>query len=579
MPTSFTTVTDGQLSDADQLNQYGPPINALEVLLGNLSAPELSYLLGVTSAIQAQLDAKAALSHTHLISQLSDWPAGLTITELGYLDGVTSAIQAQLDAKASSSALTSGLAGKSDTGHNHSLTSLTGWPGGLTLTELGYLDGVTSAIQAQLDAKAALSHTHTISQLSDWPGGLTVLELGYLGDVTGLVQAQLDGKAALSHTHNASEITTGTIATARLGSGTADSTTFLCGDQTYKTISAIDASKLPLTGGVITGAIVAGAGNYTPTRGWGTNANGVGMFAASGEFAQIVCAGAIPFYSSSSGNFAAATDFSSRIAFTGTQTSAGNGIANIYRDASGNLWANSTSGTQVCISTGGTLGLGLGNGGLTFYGTGASLGPAITNMYRNSGGSLIANIPTSQLFTVSVNNTDTLWMGGLGYLLAAASTTPANSFYGMWRNATLSQTVLQGPTAGCATLLGADGGQVKAHGATEANRAGCITLRSPGVNYTNNSTWTNFYNLAEGTHNGEFHIFTNKGEGKCIYPIAGTTLTAATTTAGGIAFVNSGSAGVSNVSCRVSGGWLQIWVGTSVASDVYLHAEFHGNVR
>lgn len=237
MPTSFTTVTDGQLSDADQLNQYGPPINALETLLGNLSAPELSYLLGVTSAIQAQLDAKAALSHTHLISQLSDWPAGLTITELGYLDGVTSAIQAQLDAKASSSALTSGLAGKSDTSHNHSLTSLTGWPVGLTLIELGYLDGVTSAIQAQLDAKAALSHTHTISQLSDWPAGLTVLELGYLDGVTSAIQGQLNGKAATSHTHNASEITAGTIATARLGSGTADSTTFLCGDQTYKTVS------------------------------------------------------------------------------------------------------------------------------------------------------------------------------------------------------------------------------------------------------------------------------------------------------------------------------------------------------
>ena len=39
--------------------------------------------------------------------------------------------------------------------------------------------------------------------------------------------------AAISHNHAASAITSGTIATARLGSGTADATTFLRGDQTY----------------------------------------------------------------------------------------------------------------------------------------------------------------------------------------------------------------------------------------------------------------------------------------------------------------------------------------------------------
>ncbi len=53
------------------------------------------------------------------------------------------------------------------------------------------------------------------------------------------------GAASTSHTHAASDISSGTIATARLGSGTANSTTYLRGDQTWATISAGDTVYTP----------------------------------------------------------------------------------------------------------------------------------------------------------------------------------------------------------------------------------------------------------------------------------------------------------------------------------------------
>ena len=72
--------------------------------------------------------------------------AGVSDTEIGYLDGVTSAIQTQINAK-------SPLASPTFTG---TVTLPSGTSiGTVSSTEIGYLDGVTSAIQTQLDSKLA----------------------------------------------------------------------------------------------------------------------------------------------------------------------------------------------------------------------------------------------------------------------------------------------------------------------------------------------------------------------------------------------------------------------------------------
>lgn len=91
--------------------------------------------------------------------------SGVSNTEFGYLNGVTSAIQTQIDSK------------------QDELTGLTA-----SVTELNYTDGVTSAIQTQLDAKIASVVEDTTPQLG---GDLDVN--GY--DITG--NPAIDGRRAI----------------------------------------------------------------------------------------------------------------------------------------------------------------------------------------------------------------------------------------------------------------------------------------------------------------------------------------------------------------------------------------------
>lgn len=85
----------------------------------------------------------------YLISLKQSIVSGVSDTEIGYLDGVTSAIQTQLNAK---QAIVSGV---SD-------------------TEIGYLDGVTSAIQTQLNSKVGITNDETITGKKTFSGGLDV---------------------------------------------------------------------------------------------------------------------------------------------------------------------------------------------------------------------------------------------------------------------------------------------------------------------------------------------------------------------------------------------------------------------
>lgn len=95
-------IMDGVTSSAAELNILdGVTADAGEInKLDGVTATtaQINYLVGVTSAIQTQINAKAATSHTHTVADITSLLP--TVTELNFVDGVTSAIQTQLDAKA-----------------------------------------------------------------------------------------------------------------------------------------------------------------------------------------------------------------------------------------------------------------------------------------------------------------------------------------------------------------------------------------------------------------------------------------------------------------------------------------------
>jgi len=181
--------------------------------IGNVSETELGYLNGVTSAIQTQIDTKlasetATSTYAPIVSPTFSGtvtlPGTTTIgnvseTELGYLNGVTSAIQTQIDSKSSTVSPTF-----TGTVVLPSTTSV----GTVSSSEIAFLDGVTSGIQAQIDTKlASETATSTYAPIASPTftgtvvlpsttsvGTVSSTELGYLDGVTSAIQTQLDAK-------------------------------------------------------------------------------------------------------------------------------------------------------------------------------------------------------------------------------------------------------------------------------------------------------------------------------------------------------------------------------------------------
>ena len=106
---------------------------------GTVTIPPGASISGFATLANATFTGTITLPITTSIGDVSS-------TEIGYLDGVTSAVQTQINAKSNTASptFTGTVTLPSD-------TSI----GNVSATEIGYVDGVTSAIQTQLNTKAS----------------------------------------------------------------------------------------------------------------------------------------------------------------------------------------------------------------------------------------------------------------------------------------------------------------------------------------------------------------------------------------------------------------------------------------
>jgi len=165
----MNTNTSGAALIADGTN-FNPVVISGDISIGTTG----TAAIGSGVVVNADISSSAAIAFSKMAdltasrALVSDGSgdvsvSAVTSTEVGYLDGVSSNIQTQLDAKQAT------ITGSATTIDTESLTASRAVISNssqkiavsdVTDTELGYLDGVTSAIQTQMDTKATTSYVN-----------------------------------------------------------------------------------------------------------------------------------------------------------------------------------------------------------------------------------------------------------------------------------------------------------------------------------------------------------------------------------------------------------------------------------
>ena len=286
-PTTTVNFAQGEL-DALAVG----PLEATSLTVGTVSNTEIGYLDGVTSAIQTQIDAKLASATAESTYAPINGPtftgtvSGITksMVGLGNVDntsdankGISTAAQTALDLKAplasptftgtvtlptgtvTSGMILDGTIVDADVNASAAIAWTKIAPSStVSATELGYLDGVTSAIQTQIDSK--ISSADAASTYQPKITGVSDTEISYLDGVTTSIQTQLDAKAPI-----ASPTFTGTVSgvtKSMVGLGNADNTSDALKPISDATATAL-ALKAPLASPTFTGTVTLPTGTVT----------------------------------------------------------------------------------------------------------------------------------------------------------------------------------------------------------------------------------------------------------------------------------------------------------------------------
>lgn len=330
-------------------------------------------------------------------------------------------------------------------------------------------------------------------------------------------------------------------ALARMGLGTALQVLRVNAGATaleFATNSATDSTKLALDGSNDMSANISFSGETAATGGAtreiGFNSGGGFINVPTGKSHILTINGVSYFELDATALYTGRLDLGAALSFSETQTSAGAAIANIFRESTGDLNYNVASTLSHKFSSNGTV--------LALFG-----GPT---------------------FSVDIGNYQATGVGIVKYTsITIYSPTPS----------------MIATTAGhvtiCAGTAAATDPEVVVNGVAHTSSPGALTEKVGMITRVSNGTWTNVYSLAAGEHHGLITVYDSIGGGVIWYDLDSATLTLEfASPLAGLTYVNAASAAATNVALRVSGGFVQINVGTSIAPNTKFGIQFEGGV-